>query len=117
LAHGKTPRLSTSGFSSGAHAPRPPAVCAVCLGRNNHSFIDCPAERIWDNSHPAVSKRVNKQLLVRRTDKPLCVDWQRGRSCTTRAHDERHLCSGCLSDSHGAQSCPRTQTLTSSVPI
>ncbi|KIK42969.1 hypothetical protein CY34DRAFT_65847, partial [Suillus luteus UH-Slu-Lm8-n1] len=91
------------GFSSGAHGPRPSAMCAVCLRRNNHSFIDCPAERIWDNSHPVVSKRVNKQLL------PLCVDWQRGRTCPTRAHDKCHLRSGCLSASHGAQSCPRTQ--------
>ncbi|KAG1893532.1 uncharacterized protein F5891DRAFT_891137, partial [Suillus fuscotomentosus] len=80
-------------------------VCAVCLGRHNHSFIECPADRLWDNFYPTVSKRVAKQLLIRSSDKPLCMDWQQGKSCPARSHDEKHLCSGCLSLSHGAQSC------------
>jgi hypothetical protein len=106
-----------SGFSNGAHGQRSPAVCAVCLGRNNHSFIECSATRIWDNSLPSASKRINRQLLIRSTDKPLCVDWQRGKACTTRSHDERHLCSGCLSTSHGAQHCTRAQTALPSVSV
>ncbi|KAG2130732.1 hypothetical protein DEU56DRAFT_690983, partial [Suillus clintonianus] len=83
----------SSGFSSGAHGQRSTAVCAVCLGRHHHNFIECSAERLWDNSHAAVSKRVSRQLLIRSTDKSLCVDWQRGKGCGTRSHDERHLCS------------------------
>ncbi|KAG2113841.1 uncharacterized protein F5147DRAFT_570836, partial [Suillus discolor] len=107
----KTPR-SSAGFSNGAHGQRSPAVCAICLGHNNHPFAECPADRLWDNSYSTISKWV-----LRHSDKPLCVDWQRGRSCPSRLHDERHLCSGCLSLSHGAQNCPRAQTLSSSVSL
>lgn len=112
----KTNRV-TSGFSSGTHGQRPPAVCAVCLGRNNHSFIECSANRIWDNSVPTVSKRVHLQLLTRSTDKPLCINWQQGTSCSMHSHDEHHLCSSCLSHSHGAQYCARTQASAPSMPL
>ncbi|KAG1853196.1 hypothetical protein DFJ58DRAFT_660954, partial [Suillus subalutaceus] len=88
-------------------------VCAVCLGHNSHSFIDCTADRIWDNTFPALATRVNKQLLLRNSDKPLCVDWQCSRGCSSHSHDERHVCSGCLSSTHGAQVCPRAQTTAS----
>ncbi|KAG2034951.1 hypothetical protein BDR03DRAFT_801203, partial [Suillus americanus] len=70
---------------------------------------ECSAEHLWDNVHATISKQVNKQLLVQSSDKPLCVDWQQGCGCTNRPHDKRHLCSGCLSASHSAQYCPRTQ--------
>ncbi|KAG2138545.1 hypothetical protein DEU56DRAFT_715582, partial [Suillus clintonianus] len=88
---------------------RSPAVCAVCLGRHSHNFVECSSDRTWNSAHPALTTRVNKQLLTRNSDKPLCVDWQRSRSCTSRSHDERHVCSGCLATSHGAQHCPRAQ--------
>ncbi|KAG1835950.1 hypothetical protein DFJ58DRAFT_670138 [Suillus subalutaceus] len=93
LGRNKTPRtpksnVSSSGFSNGTHGQRSPAVCAVCLGRNQHLFIECSAEHLWDNVHATVSKRVNKQLLVRSSDKPLCVNWQRGCGCTNCSHDE-----------------------------
>ncbi|KAG1897476.1 uncharacterized protein F5891DRAFT_957229, partial [Suillus fuscotomentosus] len=78
---------------------------------------ECSADRIWDNSVPTVSKRVHRQLLTRNTDKPLCIDWQRGKSCSTCSHDECYLCSGCLSHSHGAQYCARTQASLPSVPL
>ncbi|KAG2153401.1 hypothetical protein DEU56DRAFT_726833, partial [Suillus clintonianus] len=84
-------------------------VCAVCLGRHTHNFITCAADHLWDNSHPTVSTRVNKALLLRSNNKPLCVDWQRPRGCSQRSHDERHLCAGCLSPAHGSQYCPRAQ--------
>ncbi|KAG1893101.1 uncharacterized protein F5891DRAFT_963505, partial [Suillus fuscotomentosus] len=85
-------------------------VCAVCLGSKSHAFIECTAERLWDNSHSALTTRVNRQLLLRSSDKPLCVDWQHSKSCSSRSHNERHICSGCLANSHGAQQCPRAQT-------
>ncbi|KIK34773.1 hypothetical protein CY34DRAFT_97328, partial [Suillus luteus UH-Slu-Lm8-n1] len=93
------------GFPEGAHSSRSSAVCAVCLGKHSHSFIECSNERLWNSAHPALATRVNKH-----SNKPLCVDWQRSRSCTSRSHDERHVCSGCLATSHGAQNCPRAQT-------
>ncbi|KAG2142406.1 hypothetical protein DEU56DRAFT_733874 [Suillus clintonianus] len=108
---------TSSGFSDGAHSQRSSAVCAVCLGRHNHPFVDCSVDRIWDNSHKTVAKRTNRQLLLRSNDKPLCLDWQRGRGCSTRSHDERHLCAGCLSVTHGAQYCPRTQAVSPSLPL
>ncbi|KAG2093714.1 uncharacterized protein F5147DRAFT_558869, partial [Suillus discolor] len=83
-------------------------VCAVCLGRNNHNFIDCSTDRLWDGVQPTVATRTNKQLLLRASNKPLCIDWQRSR-CTSQSHDDRHICSGCLATTHGAQSCPRVQ--------
>ncbi|KAG2082664.1 uncharacterized protein F5147DRAFT_590319, partial [Suillus discolor] len=92
-------------------------VCAVCLGRTSHNFIECTAVRLWDSSFPAVATRVNKQLLLRSSDKPLCVDWQRARGCSSHSHGERHVCSGCLSTSHGAQLCPHAQTTASSHTI
>ncbi|KAG2744526.1 hypothetical protein P692DRAFT_20644595, partial [Suillus brevipes Sb2] len=105
----RTSTGTRSGFQASAHSTRSPAVCAVCLGRNNHSFIECTAERLWDNTFPAVATRTNKHLLLRGSDKPLCVDWQRVGSCSSNAHSERHICSGCLTTTHGAQSCPRAQ--------
>ncbi|KAG1751042.1 hypothetical protein EDB19DRAFT_1674640 [Suillus lakei] len=100
-----------SGFPAGVHNTRSPAVCAVCLGRNSHSFIECTAERLWDSAFPSVATRSNKQLLLRSSDKPLCVDWQRAIGCSSHSHSERHVCSGCLATTHGAQNCPRAQTL------
>jgi hypothetical protein len=81
-----------SGFSNGAHSQRSPAVCTVCLGRNCHSFVECAADQIWDNSRKVVSKRLNRQLLLCSNDKPLCVDWQRGRGCTTSAISVQVVC-------------------------
>ncbi|KAG1896940.1 uncharacterized protein F5891DRAFT_570877 [Suillus fuscotomentosus] len=60
-------RVSTStrsGFQGSAHSTCSPAVCAVCLGRNSHSFIECTAERLWDSAFPAVATCNNKQLLL-----------------------------------------------------
>ncbi|KAG2352861.1 hypothetical protein BDR07DRAFT_1312129, partial [Suillus spraguei] len=111
------PTGNPSGFFSGAHGQGSPAVCAVCLGRTRHSFIECSIECIWDKSHPTVSKCLNCQLLIQTTDKPLCLNWQHGQGCKTHSHTECHLCSGCLSASHGAQFCPRTQAVTANLPL
>jgi hypothetical protein len=100
-----------AGFQASTHGPRSPPVCAVCLGSHAHSFIDCTAERIWDNSYPALSTHTNKHLLLRSSGKSLCVDWQRGRGCNNRSHDDRHICAGCLSTTHGAQGCTRAQAV------
>ncbi|KAG2107915.1 uncharacterized protein F5147DRAFT_531331, partial [Suillus discolor] len=83
-------------------------VCAVCLGRHNHKFIECSAEWLWDGTMLTVATWTNKQLLLRSSEKPLCVDWQRAR-CISQSHDDHHVCSGCLSTSHGAQNCSRAQ--------
>lgn len=108
---------SQSGFQEGAHGNRASAVCAVCLGCHGHSFIECTAKRLWDNNFTALATRNNKSLLLRNSDKPLCVDWQRAKSCTSHQHDERHVCSGCLSTSHGAQMCSRAQKQTASYSL
>lgn len=108
---------SVSGFSNGAHSQRSSAVCAICLGRNHHSFVECIADHLWDGSRKSITKHINKQLVVGSNGNPLCVDWQRGRGCSTRSHDEWHLCSRCLSPSHGAQHCSRAQMADSHLPI
>ncbi|KAG1836811.1 hypothetical protein DFJ58DRAFT_669319, partial [Suillus subalutaceus] len=92
-------------------------VCAVCLGSHSHSFVECIAERLWDNKFQTVTTRTNRSLTLRGSDKPLCVDWQRTRGCGSWVHDERHICSGCLATSHGAQNCSRAQTSSSSLPV
>ncbi|KAG2747017.1 hypothetical protein P692DRAFT_20738069, partial [Suillus brevipes Sb2] len=102
-----------AGFQDGAHRQQSPAVCAVCLGSHTHSFIECTAERLWNKSHATSATRVNKQLLLRSSNQPLCLDWQRSRGCSTRTHDERHVCTGCLSTTHGSQHCSRAQKVTS----
>jgi hypothetical protein len=100
-----------AGFQASTHGPRSSPVCAVCLGSHTHSFIDCTAEHIWDNTYPTSATRTNKHLLLQSSGKSLCVDWQRGRSCSNRSHDDRHICAGCLSNTHGAQGCTRAQTV------
>lgn len=101
-----------TGFQDGVHGQLSPAVCAVCLGSHTHSFIDCTAERLWNKSHPALANRVNKQLQLRSNNQPLCLDWQRSRGCSNRSHNERHVCTGCLSTTHGSQNCSRAQKVT-----
>lgn len=116
--HNSNPRSSNghmqrSGFQDSAHDSHSPGVCAVCLGRNAHRFIDCTADHLWDNSHATLATHVDKQLLLHKSDKPLCVNWQCLRGCSSRSHDDQHICSGCLAKSHGAQQCSRAQTSTS----
>lgn len=53
-----------SGFQDSAHSTRPPAVCVVCLGTNGHKFIECVAERTWDNKFSTSSTCSDKALLV-----------------------------------------------------
>ncbi|KAG1717416.1 hypothetical protein EDB19DRAFT_1816144 [Suillus lakei] len=98
-------------FPAGIHNTRSPAVCTVCLGRNSHSFIECTAKCLWDSAFPSVATHSNKQLLLCSSDKPLCIDWQRAIGCSSHSHSEHHVCSGCLATTHGAQNCPRAQTL------
>ncbi|KAJ8596778.1 hypothetical protein M405DRAFT_725554, partial [Rhizopogon salebrosus TDB-379] len=105
------------GFQAGTHGSRTPPVCAVCLGSHTHNFIDCTADRLWDSSYPTLATRNQKHLFLRSSGKSLCVDWQRSRGCTNRSHDERHICAGCLSTTHGAQGCTRAQALPSSHSI
>ena len=84
------------------------SACAVCLGRHPHKIIECNAPSIWDKSLPTLALRSNK-ILSLRDGRPVCADWQRSAGCSSSRHDNRHICSGCASPSHGAQECPRAQ--------
>ena len=84
------------------------SACAVCLGRHPHKVIDCAATMLWDNTLPALATHSNK-VLVMQDRRALCADWQCASGCPTSHHDNRHICSGCASTSHGAQECPRAQ--------
>ncbi|KAH7910922.1 hypothetical protein BJ138DRAFT_990927, partial [Hygrophoropsis aurantiaca] len=84
------------------------SACATCLGRHAHKIQDCDAPKTWDQQHNTLAHRRNKQLSFR-DGRPLCIDWQCPKGCTSPTHDDRHLCSGCGSTSHGAQRCPRAQ--------
>ncbi|KAG1903140.1 uncharacterized protein F5891DRAFT_947912, partial [Suillus fuscotomentosus] len=64
---------------------------------------------LWNNKFPASSTCSGKSLLIQNSDKVLCVNWQRSCGCSSRHHNECHVCSGCLATSHGAQLCARAQ--------
>ena len=93
-------------FQSGA-GPRG-GVCAVCLGRHEHTFARCEEAKLWDGS--VGSARKNEQgRLVAASGFPLCFDWQVPRGCRSTSHPDRHRCSGCGKADHGAQGCPRAE--------
>ena len=80
-------------------------VCAVCLGRHEHFFAKCEETRLWNGSAAAAQK--NKQgHFAAVNSQHLCFDWQLPRGCASTSHTDRHICSGCGSSDHGAQSCP-----------
>ena len=90
-------------FQLGA-APRG-GVCAVCLGRHEHSFTKCKDAKLWDGSASAAQK--SEGQLVVANGLPLCFDWQIPRGCASISHPDRHRCSGCGRPDHGAQGCSR----------
>ncbi|KAJ3806340.1 hypothetical protein F5876DRAFT_21931, partial [Lentinula aff. lateritia] len=84
--------------------------CHRCLGRDKHDVRHCSHTSIWNGKH-GVMCHWNKQGFLEITDgtnagQELCADWQRPNGCTSQAHPEKHRCSGCMSTSHGANSCP-----------
>ncbi|KAJ3902993.1 hypothetical protein F5879DRAFT_804416 [Lentinula edodes] len=87
---------------------------------NSHAVTDVSDETntifaaactsIW-NGKRGVACNWNKQgylEIAKGTDAglELCADWQRPNGCTSRAHPEKHRCSGCTNSGHGASSCP-----------
>ena len=99
-------RIKTEVFQSGA-GPRG-GVCAVCLGRHDHTFAKCDNTRLWDGS-PCAARRNEQGRLVAESGLPLCFDWQVPKGCKSTGHLERHVCSGCGGTDHGAQGCPRAE--------
>ena len=94
-------------FQAGT-AGRVYSACAVCLGRHPHRIVECAVPMLWDNSLPSLALRSNK-ILSMRDGRAVCADWQRVSGCPSSRHDNRHICSGCASSSHGAQECSRAQ--------
>ena len=93
-------------FQSGA-GPRG-GVCAVCLGRHEHTFAKCDKTKLWNGSPCGVRK--NEQgRLVAPDGLILCFDWQLPKGCGASGHAERHKCSGCGKSDHGAQGCTRAE--------
>ncbi|KAI0365288.1 hypothetical protein BV20DRAFT_954569, partial [Pilatotrama ljubarskyi] len=83
-------------------------VCAICLGRHTLSDVKrCNAVSTWDG-HPTTCTRQGNRIVTHQ-GLPLCTNWQRDTGCSETGHDERHRCSGCGSDRHGAHRCPRAQ--------
>ena len=83
-------------------------VCAVCLGRHEHTFAKCDEAKLWDGS--ACGARKNEQgRLVAADGLALCFDWQLPKGCGSTGHTDRHRCSGCGKADHGAQECPRAE--------
>lgn len=95
-------------FPSGAAGPVLSA-CAICLGRHQHRVYNCDAKKTWDQAYDTITKRIEKSLVLIDSGRTICCDWQRATGCASRAHDSRHLCSGCGKPTHGAQDCPRAQ--------
>ncbi|KAJ4494028.1 hypothetical protein C8J55DRAFT_447914 [Lentinula edodes] len=84
--------------------------CHRCLGRDRHDVRHCSRTSLW-NRKRGVTCKWNKQGFLEITSGTnagleLCADWQRRNGCTSKAHPEKHRCSGCTSSSHGASSCP-----------
>ncbi|TEB21079.1 hypothetical protein FA13DRAFT_1595328, partial [Coprinellus micaceus] len=82
-------------------------ACAVCLGRHKHNVRDCRPDTLANGKYPTVSARNEGRLTLKETDRSLCADSQSADGCSSKRHNERHLCSGCASADHGAQACPR----------
>ncbi|KAL6302098.1 hypothetical protein BKA93DRAFT_709857, partial [Sparassis latifolia] len=82
--------------------------CAICLERHPHKVNACAAAVLWDQSLSTLAHCVDK-LLMLRDGRPLCLDWQRPNSCPNHKHDQKHICSGCGENTHGAQDCPRAE--------
>ena len=94
--------------SSGTSSPLP--VCSICLGRHQHDVGSCSPELLWDGRTPTYAKRGTRRLIVVKTSGALiCASWQRPPGCSERAHNARHVCSGCGSSQHGAHWCPLAQ--------
>jgi hypothetical protein len=104
-AHNEPGEKNPSFFRSGA-APRG-GVCAVCLGRHEHTFSKCDGAKLWDGSAGAAKKTEGR--LVADDGFPLCFDWQVPKGCSSTSHPDRHRCSGCGKGDHGAQTCPRAE--------
>ena len=94
-------------FRSGA-GPRG-GVCAICLGRHDHTFSKCDGSKLWNGSPPGAAKKNEQGRLVAADGFPLCFDWQVPKGCTSASHPDRHRCSGCGKSDHGAQTCPRAE--------
>ncbi|KAH8993205.1 hypothetical protein EDB92DRAFT_1796531 [Lactarius akahatsu] len=100
-------KLERSEFFPSGAGPRG-GVCAVCLGRHEHSFAQCEGPKLWDGS--AACARKNEQGKLVATDGyPICFDWQVPQGCSSSSHPDRHRCSGCGKQGHGAQACPRAE--------
>jgi hypothetical protein len=92
-------------------------VCAECGGgrrscdrKSNHNG------KTWDGKFDAQSGRTPDGKLVRKDGSPMCFRFNIGQSCAAEdrypGHNrERHICSLCGAGSHGAQDCPRAESV------
>lgn len=103
----RKPSARNQGFREGASL-QARAICAICLGIEAHNVAKCAACKLWDGSK-ARCCRNEEGRIINPLGQILCIDWQRSRGCTSRDHDQRHECSGCGKQDHGAQQCPRAQ--------
>jgi hypothetical protein len=79
--------------------PPPASACVLCLGcasLHPDGLPKCRPDRLWDNSAPTYFIRDDRGNLVYRSNgrTPICFVYNRG-GCASKAHPERHLCSGC----------------------
>ncbi|KAI0634904.1 hypothetical protein C8Q77DRAFT_1104688 [Trametes polyzona] len=80
-------------------------ICAICLGRHSIAKVGlCQKTRLW-NGDRARTERIDKRIRLINGG-PLCISWQRPAGCTATDHPERHRCSGCAREGHGASGCP-----------
>ncbi|KAI0628845.1 hypothetical protein C8Q77DRAFT_1203212 [Trametes polyzona] len=80
-------------------------ICAICLGRHSIAKVGlCQSTRLW-NGDRARAERVDKRIRLI-SGGPLCISWQRPAGCSAPDHPERHRCSGCGREGHGASGCP-----------
>ncbi|KAI0629537.1 hypothetical protein C8Q77DRAFT_1065631 [Trametes polyzona] len=80
-------------------------ICAICLGRHSIAKVGlCQSSRLW-NGNRARAERVDKRIRLINGG-PLCISWQRQAGCSASDHPERHRCSGCGREGHGASGCP-----------
>ncbi|KAL4063390.1 hypothetical protein V8B97DRAFT_1876847, partial [Scleroderma yunnanense] len=106
--HSKSFHSWDRNFSEGEPLP----ACAVCLSQKVHNtpVIEYDASKTWDNKHNTFTKHVNKTLISKSMDQCLCSHWQQKDGCLNK-HSHTHLCLGCGSFTHRAQSCHRAQKI------
>ena len=82
------------------------SVCFVCRVKG-HPSRNCSSKKQYDNVEVNVKKDSNNNWVLY-DGTAFCWSFNSAKGCTRKdCHNGVHVCTGCLSKSHGAQTCKR----------